>query len=195
MATDLGKRLLAEGAGVYYDGPDRGMRDASLFGLKNQTIVDLCSPRVNIPKTSLRYFMLPKELRNAVFHPDTKGQEMMKGIELMFFQYRLDMKQYFHTTSRSPVHVNTLSEEFMRIFGNEQKVSSIYTNFMGEAIYVGNETLMQEVTDYLKGGFPNFLELAKQLVPERLAQYEFNHNNKLHVFDSLTKPKYVCNKK
>ena len=68
---------------------------------------------------------------------------------------------------------------------------NFYTNFLGQILYVGREELMQEVTDYLKGGFGNCINFMGDFFDENITVVGFRPHNELRIYDTLKDPQYV----
>ncbi|MBU0980385.1 MAG: hypothetical protein KJ709_06250 [Nanoarchaeota archaeon] len=198
MATDLGERLLKEASGIYYGGRAENSMSAddTLFGVEDQQALDLCKPRKNLSRLSMTYQRLPKRVREAVRNPDNSDL-FTGGHTLFFFHYPLDKKRFIKNKGRSLVDLGNFSlsvsqDDIGQILGEPfQAISCIYANFMGQTLYVGDEALMQEVTDHLKGGFPGVLEIASQLIREDLAIGEVGSFRELVIYDALQEPRLV----
>lgn len=170
---NLGTRIRKEAAGVYIGGAAEQVRKSTkAFGFTDNMIMHACSPRSNI--STWQYLWLPSEVKRIIKTPD---KSIMKGRDLVFFHYKLNSERVKETIDI------TKEQDF---FANG---SCIYSNFLGETIYVGSPELMQQTVDELKEG--NFLEIANGLVGEVLAKHTTDYYVNVHVFDSVSKPKYA----
>lgn len=205
MATDLGRRLRNEGAGVYYSAKaEHTLGRETFFGVVNSARVDLCHPRNHFVWWNLRYLGLPYKLKTAITRPDKS--DLFKGDKLFFFHYPLNKKRIKHqykqfghmlTFLNIPNDIEPASDRLEGIITDQnQEASCILSSLLkGETLFVGSLGLMQQVIDYLKGGFANVLDITCQLIKEDLAKKDIDSYNKLYIFDSFDKPKYVCHKR
>jgi hypothetical protein len=189
MATSLGARLKKEGAGVYYGSvADMCMNPRDqMFGTKNDQMVYAAIPRNHLSFRQLRK-QVPEELLHALYDPDNRKNRIRieGGTVLFFLHYAIDQKKIARTCEQKGVLVDP------RIFRNDgAAVSGIYTNLMGEAMFLGNRDLMQEVTTYLKGGFDPAFAFVADLVGKSLARTRALHVQELMVVDLLSEPHNV----
>ncbi len=191
---DLVQRLKAECAGVYY--ADH-LPEATEWG-SNVPLLGKCKPSENIPFWSSRYRHMLSSLRREVFHDEAVPRRMDS---LYFLHYEIDkdrvMRQVRALSRRIQSnafldHINTSSSFFQH-----DDLSAIYTNHLGEGMYVGPGPVLQDVMNAMKQGFKEAAELLTAITE---CDWQFKNGDDvtgrpqisvIELFDQREAPRYV----
>lgn len=187
--SDLAERVKNECAGVYYGGSQAGVPTVDLFGIPSDFPLYGCIPRENISVVSPSYWRISPHLRTRIFSGE--GESCYKSIErgIYFIHYPLNKKRFTKRLERQNFDITGDLPSFI---SPESVTSCIYSNFIGEVIYVGQRSLLQQVIDIMKDGERETKSLLTALTGRN--QERFDKYNLLFINDTLSKPSLVCHR-
>jgi len=186
MLMNLGERIKNQGIGIYYGETAECLLrwEDTLFGIEDGKLLAFCHPRNNISRWSLRYWRLPSEFKKVLTDPNN-SKLLRRNKPLFFLHYSIDKKRVIKGCKNRKPPID------YQVIDSKNLESAIYSNFLGETLYVGDKILMQETVAELKGGFHEALGIASNLVKSNIAESRIARYNELIICDTIHAPRYV----
>jgi len=195
MEDELVDLLKNKGAGYFPSAMAENLlkRNQQEFGGVDPRIIGLLTPYRHISKTSIKYFKLPRDIRNLIRGPDRPYSDWVKDqSQLFFFHYSIDKNHLKKQIRKSFEPPNLNSPTNQRILGLEnEKASFIFTTLLCESFFFGKQELMQTVVDYLKRDYANTYTLAAGLFGEKIARLALEKCQSVRVYDTINSPREV----
>ena len=193
VAFDLGRKVREECTGAFFSSVAfHLMGESTAFGAPDSFPFHAYLPGNVYSYYSLRTFWsLPKRVSQAIFDPDGSGSSLMSGHEGFFFHYVIN-KKFFSDKIFESGEEEAGKAAIRRLLGDETEAASgLYSNFLGESLFFGKQTLLQEAMNTLKGGPTEAFQFCAGLAGEKFARIGFARFHALYLYDAVSAPSYV----